>query len=79
MNIWVRDKDGGKIHQVGTDIHDSLIFIDGKVEYCNLQNGGGTLGGYEFVETPDLDDYVVVTPIFRKADTRWPFCVQQKK
>ena len=62
MNIWVRDKSSGYIHQVGTDVHDSLELMDGKVEYYNMQNGDGTPYGYEFVEAPDLDDYVSVTP-----------------
>lgn len=62
MNIWVRDKSDGHIHQVGTDVHDSLELLDGKVEYYNMQNGDGTPYGYEFVEAPDLDDYVRVTP-----------------
>ena len=62
MNIWVRDKSDGHIHQVGTDVHDSLGLMDGKVEYYNLQNGDGTPYGYEFVEAPDLDDYVSFTP-----------------
>jgi hypothetical protein len=63
MNIWVRDKESGTIHQVGTDVHDGLELLDGKVEYYNIQNGCGTLGGvYEFVEAPDLDDYIRVTP-----------------
>lgn len=62
MNIWVRDKESGVIHQVGTDVHDSLELLDDKVEYYNLRNGDGTPYGYEFVEAPDLDDYVSVTP-----------------
>ena len=62
MNIWVRDKSNGIIHQVGTSVHDSLDLMDGAVHYYNLQNGDGTGGGYEFVEAPDLDDYVSVTP-----------------
>jgi hypothetical protein len=62
INIWVRDKSNGHIHQVGTDVHDSLELMDGKVEYYNMQNGDGTGGGYEFVDAPDLDDYVSVTP-----------------
>jgi hypothetical protein len=62
MNIWVRDKSNGIIHQVGTSVHDSLELIGGAVHYYNLQNGDGTGGGYEFVEAPDLDDYVRVTP-----------------
>ena len=70
MNLWVKDKSSGVIHQIGTDVHDSLVYIDGRVEYYNLQNGEGTmgdnLGGYEFVEQPILngldDDYVSITP-----------------
>ena len=64
MNIWVRDKTNGHIHQVGTDVHDSLELFGDKIEYYNLQNGCGTLSGddYEFVKPPDLDDYVSVTP-----------------
>ena len=62
INLWVRDKANGHIHQVGTDVHDSLIYLGGQPCYYNLQNGGGTLGEYEWVEAPDLDDYVSVTP-----------------
>ena len=62
INLWVRDKCSGNIHQVGTDVHDSIIFLDGKVCYYNLQNGCGTLDEYEWAEAPDLDDYVSVTP-----------------
>ena len=62
INLWVRDKANGQIHQVGTDVHDSIIFLDGKPCYYNLQNGCGTLDEYEWVEAPDLDDYVSVTP-----------------
>lgn len=67
INLWVRDNRDGTVHQVGTDVHDSINFMDGKVVYYNLQNGSGTLipnspDGYDFVEPPDLDDYVNVTP-----------------
>ena len=62
MNLWVKDKTIGTIHQVGTDVHDSIIFLNGQPCYYNMQNGGGTLGEYEWVEAPDLDDYVSVTP-----------------
>lgn len=63
MNIWVRDTASGCVHQVGTDRHDSLVMIYGAVHYVNLQCMEGTLGGgYEFVEAPDVDDYVSVTP-----------------
>lgn len=65
INLWVRDKSTGDIHQVGTDIHDSVVGMDnGMPTYYNLQNGDGTGegGGYEWVEPQDLDDYVLVTP-----------------
>lgn len=63
MNIWVKDNCTGYVHQVGTDPHDSLEFWDGVVEYVNQQCMEGTMGGgYSFVETPDVDDYVMVTP-----------------
>ncbi len=64
VNIWVKNKSSGVIHQVGTDVHDSLELFGDKVEYYNLQNGCGTgIGGeYEFIEAPDPDDYVSVTP-----------------
>lgn len=65
INIWVKDNCTGIVHQVGTDPHDSLDSLEGKVEYYNLQNGDGTPTGYSFVPPPggyDMDDYVIVTP-----------------
>lgn len=65
MDIWVKDTHSGKIHQVGTDNHDSLELIDDKVEYVNLQSNGGTYGGdFIFVEAPSRKDdtYIDVTP-----------------
>ena len=70
INLWVRDKRDGHVHQVGTDVHDSIIFLGGVPRYYNLQNGDGTSKpgedsdeyGYEWVEPPDIDDYVSVTP-----------------
>ena len=65
VNIWVKDNCTGIVHQVGTDPHDSLDSLDGKgvVQYVNMQCMEGTMGGgYSFVESPDLDDYVSVTP-----------------
>lgn len=62
MNIWVKDKSSGVIHQVGTDVHDSLETFDGVVHYVNMQSTASTFDDYEFVEAPDLDDYVSVTP-----------------
>ena len=71
INLWVRDKRDGKVHQVGTDVHDSIVGMGkGYPCYYNLQNGDGTPMsgedesefGYEWVEPPDVDDYVMVTP-----------------
>lgn len=48
--IYVRDKDTGYIHLVGTDQHDRLYLDEnGNIQYLNLQNGGSTEGDYEFV------------------------------
>ena len=62
-NIWVRDTFDNRVHQVGTEQHDSLMMLDGVIHYENLQNGGGTFdNSYEFVEQPEGETYVVVTP-----------------
>lgn len=67
INLWVRDNRTGTVHQVGTDVHDSIDFTDGMVVYENLQNCCSTLipndpDGYTFINPPDLDAYVSVTP-----------------
>jgi hypothetical protein len=67
INLWVRDNNSGEVHQIGTDTHDSIVFLNGEVVYENLQNGCGTLKGdgtYSFVEPPadEDDNYVSVTP-----------------
>lgn len=66
MNLWVRDKTSGSVHQVGTDVHDSLEFIFGRVEYVNMQNLCGTgdndPDGYEWTEPPNPNEYISVTP-----------------
>lgn len=63
MNIFVKDNSNGAIHQVGTDTHYSLELINGKIEFINIQSMAGTLDDdYSFVETPDMDDYISVTP-----------------
>ena len=54
INLWVRDKSNGHIHQVGTDVHDSIIFLNGQPCYYNMQNGCGTLDEYEWIEAPDV-------------------------
>lgn len=48
--IYVKDKETGYIHIVGTDQHDRL-YLDahGNIQYSNLQNGGGTPDDYSFV------------------------------
>ena len=62
INLWVRDKTDGRVHQVGTEVHDSVEYLDGEVVYVNMQNSASTLDDYEWVEPPDTDGYVVVTP-----------------
>lgn len=47
--IYVRDKDTGYIHIVGTDQHDRLYLDEnGNIQYLNLQNGGTTDGNYDY-------------------------------
>lgn len=47
--IYVKDKETGYIHIVGTDQHDRLYLDDdGNIQYMNLQNGGTTEGNYEY-------------------------------
>lgn len=62
INLWVKDKTSGTVHQVGTDKHDSVEYLDGQVVYTNMQSSASTLDDYEWVEPPDLDDYICVTP-----------------
>ena len=62
INLWVKDKASGYIHQVGTDVHDSVEFLGGEVKYINMQSCSGTPEEYEWVEPPDTDDYILVTP-----------------
>lgn len=62
LNLWVKDKSNGNIHQVGTDVHDSVEFLGGAVTYINMQSMSCTPDEYEWVETPDWDGYICVTP-----------------
>ena len=62
INLWVKDKSNGHIHQVGTNIHDSIELLGGAVTYVNMQSMSGTPDDYEWVEAPDIDDYISVTP-----------------
>lgn len=62
INLWVKDKRDGTIHQLGTDVHDSVDFLDDQVVYVNMQSMASTLDDYEWIDAPDIDDYVLVTP-----------------
>lgn len=62
LNLWVRDKTNGIVHQVGTDVHDAVEFLDGQVVFVNMQSTASTFDVYEWVDPPDLDGYVSVTP-----------------
>jgi len=71
IDLYVRDKQSGKVHRIGDDRHDHLtVDSSGQVHYYNLQNGDGCYSGdgnhvngvvvsgaygYEFV--PNEDDY----------------------
>lgn len=47
--IFVRDKETGYIHIVGTDQHDRLYLDEnGNIQYLNLQSGGTTEGNYDY-------------------------------
>lgn len=57
-DLYIRDKDSGRIHKVGDECHDALwVDVDGTVHYSNLQNGDGCAdysqidpnAGYEFM------------------------------
>lgn len=60
INLWVRDKRYNYIHQVGTDKHDSIEFLDGQVVYVNVQSMASTFDDYEFIEPPDIDAYITL-------------------
>lgn len=57
-DLYIRDKDSGRIHRVGNECHDGLwVDTGGTVHYFNLQNGDGCSdnsrmdknAGYEFM------------------------------
>lgn len=52
LRLYIKDNVTGKVHEYGTDRHDSLILQeDGSIHYLNLQNGTGTRfseEGYSF-------------------------------
>lgn len=60
IDLYIRDKDSGKIHKIGENQHDMLTIVNGTLIYQHLQNGDGctlgmNVGGYEFVD--NADDY----------------------
>lgn len=50
IQLEILDKDTGRKHIIGTNPHDCLLVVNGKVEYYNLQNGCSSPETYEFVE-----------------------------
>lgn len=67
IDLYIRDKDSGRIHRVGDECHDALwVDVDGTVHYSNLQNGDGCAdhsqidpnAGYEFMPS-DFGELVV--------------------
>ncbi len=43
-------------------LKNSVEYLGGEVVFVNMQSMASTLDDYEWVEPPDTDDYVVVTP-----------------
>lgn len=55
--MWIKDNEGGYVHEYGTNRHDSLVVSgDGRtLSYYNLQNGDGSkYGGYVFCDEDGL-------------------------
>lgn len=61
LRLFIKDKTDGKVHEYGTDKHDSLVVMDGVLQYENLQNGCCTPETYEWCHSdgtpPAVDDY----------------------
>ena len=53
VKLYLKDNQSGRIHEYGSNQHDSLILQeDGSIHYHNMQNGTGTKfpeEGYTFV------------------------------
>lgn len=60
MKIYVKDMLTNHFHEVGSDRHDSLLIVNGGLQYYNLQCGEGTeFGDYKFCDkngNTDFDD-----------------------
>ena len=52
LRLYVKDNTSGRVHEYGTNQHDSLVLQDdGSLHYYNLKNGCGTMfpeDGYSF-------------------------------
>lgn len=65
MELYIKNNYTGKVHQIGTDQHDSLyVDSNGAIQYLNLQVGEGTQfstrrEGYSFCDKngKDLRDW----------------------
>ena len=57
LKLFIKDHETGKVHEYGTNPHDSLIVNDnGSIHYYNLQNGEGTMfGAYCFCDNDGND------------------------
>lgn len=63
IRLFIKDHETGKVHEYGTNPHDSLIVhSDGSLSYYNLQTGEGTrlFGAYSFCDK-DGNDLVILT------------------
>ena len=63
IDLYVRDKESGRIHRIGDNPHDMLTINNaGQLCYHHLQCGDGCRtecdsGGFEFVPNEDSDGY----------------------
>lgn len=52
LKLYIKDNTSGRVHEYGTDSHDSLVLQnDGSLHYYNLQTGCGSIypdEGYSF-------------------------------
>lgn len=52
VRLFIKDKSSGKVHEYGTDKHDSLYIVKGTIKYSNMQNLCDSPHTYEFVHNP---------------------------
>lgn len=67
IRLFIKDHETGKVHEYGTNPHDSLIVAgEGSIHYYNLQNGEGTVSGaYSFCDKNGND------PMDKAIKTHW--------